>query len=382
MNGITVRPVRGRRERTAFVRLPWSLYRDDPCWVPPLKASVRQLLDPRRHPFYGGGEQAEIALFVAWEGRHPVGRVAAILNRAHNRFHGENIGFFGFFEAIDRQDVAAALLAAAEEWAAERGLSALRGPMNPSTNYECGLLVEGFNRPPVLMMTYNPPYYERLLVGAGYAKAKDLYAYISPVHGPQLERMRRLADRTRERVTGLTTRAADLGSFRSEVRLVQEIYNDAWESNWGFVPMNDGEIEWLARELKPLVKPELLRFAMVDGEPAAFILTIPDWNPVLADLDGSPLRHPLRTLRHMLTTRAEKLEGLRLITLGVRKPFRKRGIEGVLMTESLGAALQVGYRWAEYSWILEDNELTKRAVRLMDGELYKVYRVFEKPLAG
>ncbi len=377
---MTIRPVRSRSQRSQFIRLPWKLYRNDPLWVPPLRSSVRALLDEKKHPFYEGGRRAEVELFVAYEGHDPVGRVAAILNHAHNEVHEEKVAFFGFFEAIQRPDVARALLGAVESWAAERGATAVRGPMNPSTNYECGMLIEGFARPPVLMMTYNPPYYPRLVEGAGYGKAKDLLAYISPVHGASLDRLRRLADRTRRRMPGLQTREADLKHFASEVRLVQEIYNAAWERNWGFVPMSDGEIEWLADELKSLVHPGLTRFAEVDGEPVGFLLCVPDWNSVLAELDGSPLRHPLRTLKHVIHTRPESLEGLRLILLGIKAEFRNRGIEGVLLLEGLEVAVDAGYRWCEYSWILEDNELTKRLVRLMDGELYKTYRIYEKML--
>ncbi len=377
---MTIRPVRSRSQRAQFIRLPWKLYRNDPLWVPPLRSSVRALLDVKKHPFYDGGRRAEVELFVAYEGHDPVGRVAAILNHAHNEVHEEKVAFFGFFEAIQRPDVARALLGAVESWAAERGATAVRGPMNPSTNYECGMLIEGFTRPPVLMMTYNPPYYPRLVEGAGYGKAKDLLAYISPVHGASLDRLRRLADRTRRRMPGLETREADLKHFASEVRLVQEIYNAAWERNWGFVPMSDGEIEWLADELKSLVHPGLTRFAEVDGEPVGFLLCVPDWNPVLAELDGSPLRHPLRTLKHVIHTRPESLEGLRLILLGIKAEFRNRGIEGLLLLEGLEVAVDAGYRWCEYSWILEDNELTKRLVRLMDGELYKTYRIYEKVL--
>jgi GNAT superfamily N-acetyltransferase len=379
---VKVRPVRGRADRTRFVDLPWKLYRDDPNWVPPLKASVREMIDVDRHPFYGGGEAADLELFLAWEGPDVVGRIVAIEYHAHNRVWEDRAMFFGFFECIDRPDVARELLRAAEAWASVRGATSLRGPMNPSQNYECGLLVEGFNRPPVLMMTYNPRYYPRLIESAGYAKAKDLHAYISPVHGASLERLQRLAERTRRRNPGLTTRGANLKDFDGEVRLVKEIYNAAWEKNWGFVPMSDAEITWLAKELKPLVQKDLLRFALVDGEPVAFLLTVPDWNPVLADLEGSPWRHPLRTLKHLLKTKPESLEGLRLITLGVKEEHRKRGFEGVLLGEGLEQALELGYDWCEYSWILEDNELTKRAVRLMDGELYKIYRVYEKQLGS
>jgi len=377
---VTVKPVTGRSDRKRFVDLPWKIYRGDRNWVPPLKASVREMLDVSSHPFYDGGREAELELFLAWDGPDVVGRVAAILNHAHNRVHDENIVFFGFFETIDRPDVARDLLGAVEKWAAERGAAAVRGPMNPSTNYECGLLIEGFGRPPALMMTYNPPSYPRLIEGSGYAKVKDLHAYISPVHGASLKRLQRLAERTRDRNPTLTTRGADLSDFEGEVRLVQEIYNAAWEKNWGFVPMSDAEIGWLAKELKPLVQTDLLRFALDDGEPVGFLLVMPDWNPVLADLDGSPWRHPLKTLHHVLKSKPETMEGIRLFTLGVKAEHRKRGIEGILVGEGLQKSLEIGYSWCEYSWILEDNELTKRMVRLMDGELYKIYRIYEKPV--
>ncbi len=377
---MTVKPVRGRSDRKRFIDLPWKIYRGDRNWVPPLKASVREMLDVKRHPFFDGGREGELELFLAWEGPDVVGRVAAILNHTHNRVHDEKIVFFGFFETIDRPDVARNLLGAVEKWAAERGATAVRGPMNPSTNYECGMLIEGFGRPPALMMTYNPPSYPRLVEGSGYAKVKDLHAYISPVHGASLKRLQRLADRTRNRNPTLTTRGADLSDFEGEVKLVQEIYNSAWEKNWGFVPMSDPEISWLAKELKPLVQADLLRFALDDGEPVGFLLVMPDWNPVLADLDGSPWRHPLKTLHHLIKSKPETMEGIRLFTLGVKSEHRKRGIEGILIGEGLQKSLEIGYKWCEYSWILEDNELTKRLVRLMDGELYKVYRVYEKPV--
>jgi GNAT superfamily N-acetyltransferase len=375
-----VKPVTNRADRKRFVDLPWKIYRGDPNWVPPLKASVREMLDAAHHPFFGGGYEAELELFLAWDGPDVVGRVAAILNHTHNRVHEENVVFFGFFETIDRPDVARDLLGAVEKWASGRGATTVRGPMNPSTNYECGLLIEGFGRPPALMMTYNPPSYPRLIEGAGYAKVKDLHAYISPVHGASLKRLQRLADRTRERNPTLTTRGADLSNFEGEVQLVQEIYNAAWEKNWGFVPMSDAEIGWLAKELKPLVQPDLLRFALDDGQPVGFLLVMPDWNPVLADLDGSPWRHPLKTLHHVLKSKPETMEGIRLFTLGVKAEHRKRGIEGILIGEGLQKSLEIGYKWCEYSWILEDNEVTKRTVRLMDGELYKIYRIYEKQI--
>jgi GNAT superfamily N-acetyltransferase len=375
-----VERVAGRADLAAFVELPFTLYCDDPNWVPPLRAEVRKLLDQRRHPFYDGGREAERELFLARDGRRVVGRVAAILNHAHNRVHGENIGFFGFFETVDRPEVAGALLGAVEDWAAEHGLAAVRGPANPSTNYECGLLVDGFDRPPVLMMTYNPPWYASLVEGAGYAKAKDLYAYISPVHDASLDRLKKLGERAIRRNPGLTTRSADLKQFDREVALIKRLYNAAWEKNWGFIPVSDAEFDALAGELKGLVNPDLVRIAFIDDEPVGFILTVPDWNPVLADLEGSPWRHPIRLVRHLLFTKAESLEGIRLILLGMREGYRNRGIDSLLFANGIEIATAAGYRWCEYSWILEDNELTKRAVRLMGGELYKVYRMYDKAL--
>ena len=372
--------VSGRADLSAFVNLPFTLYRNDTNWVPPLKADVRKLLDQDHHPFYDGGREAEIELFLARDGRQVVGRIAAILNHAHNRAHEENVAFFGFFETVQRPEVANALLAAAEEWALERGVDAVRGPANPSTNYECGLLVEGFDSPPVLMMTYNPPWYADLIEGAGYAKAKDLYAYISPVHDASLERLKKLGARAVRRNPGLTTRSADLKDFDTEVALIKELYNAAWEKNWGFVPVSSAEFDALAGELKDLVHPDLVRIALIDDEPVGFILTVPDWNPVLKDIGGSLWRHPIKLIRHLLFTKAESLIGIRLILLGMREGFRNRGIESLLFANGIEIALKAGYEWCEYSWILEDNELTKRAVRLMDGEVYKVYRVLEKTL--
>ena len=379
--GITVRAVEGRSDRSAFVNFPWSLYSHDPLWIPPLKAAVRQILDVAKHPFYSENS-AEIELFLAWRGGRVVGRIAAILNHGFNRFQSSNEVHFGFFECIDDGDVARSLFGAVESWGRQRGSDAVLGPFNPSTNYECGLLIDGFERPPVVMMTYNPSYYPGLVEGAGYDKAKDLLAFVSPVQGRSLERLQKLANRTRKRNPGMETRGADLKHFDGEVRAVQEIYNTAWEKNWGFVPMNDGEIKVLAAELKPLVEPGLLRFAFIDGEPAGFLLCLPDWNPVLKDFDGSPWRHPLKTLKHLTRTKASDMEGLRLITLGVKAEHRKRGLEGVLIAEGLEVALRLGYSWCEYSWILEDNELIKGTIRLMDGELYKRYRVFRKGLVA
>ncbi len=358
-----------------FVDLPWRLYAGDPCWVPPLKKQVRGYVDTK-HPFYADGA-AERELFLATRGTRVVGRIAAITNRAHNAYQHDHAGFFGFFECEDDPEAASALVAAAAAWVKARGCDALVGPTNPSTNYEAGLLVHGFDTPPSVMMTYNPPRYAELLEATGLAKAKDLFAYASPVHPKSLERLKKFADRTRKREPELFTRSPNLKDFANEVQIIRDVYNRAWESNWGFIPASEVEFTWLAKDLKPLVDPPLLRIAFMGKEPAGFLLAIPDVNPALAVLNGS-MANPIRLLRAMMIGR--RREGLRLITMGVKEEYRLRGIEGVMFHEGLAAALERGYKWCEYSWILEDNELAKRTVRLMDAELTKTYRIYSKPL--
>jgi GNAT superfamily N-acetyltransferase len=364
-----------RADLRKFVDLPWRLYAGDPCWVPPLKKQVLGYLD-LKHPFYANGA-AEREVFLAWRGTRVVGRIVAITNRAYNTFHKDRSGFFGFFECEDDPATANELVAAAAGWVKARGCDALAGPMNPSTNYEAGLLVHGFDTPPCVMMTYNPPRYAELLEGTGLSKVKDLDAYQSPVHPKSLDRLQKFAERTRQREPHLLVRDPDLKDFVAEVAIVRGIYNQAWEKNWGFVPASEEEFAWLAKELKPLVDPPLLRIAFMDGKPAGFLLAIPNVNPALAVLNGT-LTNPIRLLRATLIGR--RRDGLRVITMGVKEEYRRRGIEGVMFYEGLKAALERGYKWSEYSWILEDNELAKRTVRLMDAVRSKTYRVYSKPL--
>lgn len=367
--------VESKEDLRRFLELPWHIFRGNPFWVPPLKKQVRAYLD-LKHPFYLGG-RAERELFLVYRGNKPVGRVAAIINRAHNAFHGDRWGFFGFFECEEDPEAVRLLFQGVEEYLRNKGCDTLVGPTSPSTNYECGLLVEGFDSRPTVMMPYNPPYYASLLEGMGFTKAKDLYAYWSPVHSASLERLRRFAQRIQEREPQLRVRTVNLKDFAREVGIIQEIYNLAWEKNWGFVPTSNEEFALLAKELKPLVDPNLLLVAFFGDNPAGFLLALPDVAPALAQLNGS-MGNPLRLLRAWWVGR--KLEGLRLITMGVKQEYRLRGAEGVMFYRGLQAALERGYRWCEYSWILEDNELAKRTVRLMDAKLSKIYRLYTKPL--
>jgi hypothetical protein len=364
-----------RADLRRFAALPWRLYAGDPCWVPPLRKQVLGYLD-LKHPFYADGA-AEREVFLAWRGTRVVGRIVAIVNHAYNDFHADRTGFFGFFECEDDPEATMELVSVAGAWVNERGCSSLAGPVNPSTNYEAGLLVHGFDLPPSVMMTYNPPRYVELLEATGLASAKDLYAYESGVHAKSLERLERFAERTRKREPQFSERPVHVKEMVSEVAMVRQIYNSAWEKNWGFVPASEAEFDWLAHELKPLVDPPLARISFMNGEPAGFLLCIPNVNPALAVLNGS-MANPLRVLRAMMIGR--RRQGLRLIIMGVKEEYRLRGIEGVMFYEGLKAALDRGYTSCEYSWILEDNELTKRTVRLMDAELTKTYRIYSKPL--
>lgn len=372
---LRIQTASGSADLRRFVDLPWRLYAGDPCWVPPLRRQVRSLLG-LRHPFYAGGA-AQREIFLARRGSRVVGRIVAIENRAHNAYHKDRSGFFGFFECEDDQVAAAGLLDAAASWLRSRGCKEMIGPTSPSTNYECGLLVEGFDTPPSVMMVYNPQRYQELLEGAGLAKAKDLYAYLSEVHPASLDRLSKFAARTLTREPELSCRALDIKRFDIEVAQVREIYRAAWADNWGFVPPSDAEFAVIAKDLKAVLDPDLVRIASMGDEPAGFLLALPDANPALAVLNGS-LWNPIRLLR--ASSIGRRRVGLRLITMGVKEEHRLRGIEGVMFYQGLKAALDNGYAWCEYSWILEDNELAKRTVRLMDARLAKVYRIYGKSL--
>ena len=372
MAHVCVRPVRTRRDLGAFLRLPWHVYRPSSPWIPPLRRAVRDLLDPR-HPFWSHGERE---LFLAESRGTPVGRIAAIVNHRHNAFHGERTGFFGFFEALPREDAPPALLEAVAEWLRRRGQKRLRGPVNPSTNYECGLLVEGFDTPPRVMMPYNPPWYARVLENWGLRKAKDLVAYRFRVPETVPDRLARAARAARRRLPGLVVRSVRLKAFREELARIREIYNTAWEKNWGFVPMSEAEMERMARDLKPFLVPELVQIAEVDGEPAGFLMALPDIHAALKPLNGR--LGPLGLLRFFW--RLRRIREARLLTLGIKPAYRRRGVDAALMEAALKAAQARGYREAELSWILEDNWLTRRAAEAWGGRVSKIYRIYEAPL--
>lgn len=383
-----VEEVRDKRLFQEFLRLPWRIYRGDPNWVPPLLKDLRERLSSK-NPFF---RENEIRLFLVRQGREAVGRIAAILNRVHLEFHGdralrahpgmvesplgchgEKVGFFGFFECVPDQEAASALFEAASSFLKEKGMGAIRGPTNPSTNDEAGLLIEGFESPPRLMMAYNPPYYQGLFEAQGMRRAKDLYAYEIEVPEVLPERVVRMAEEVRQKVR---VRTVDLRHFQEEALLIREIYNEAWKENWGFVPISVSEILFLARRLKPLVVRELALIAEVEGRPVGFMLCLPDYNQALKYLNGR--LGPFALLKFLYYAR--RIDEIRLMVFGILPPYRRKGIESLLYLESFKACRRLGYKRAELSWILEDNIATRRAAERWGARPVKRYRIYEMPL--
>jgi GNAT superfamily N-acetyltransferase len=378
----TVTPVRGARDLRAFIALPFRLYRGDPLWVPPLIAERRSFLDPRHNPFF---EHAEAALWLARRGGRVVGRISSHIDHRHNATHGERAGMFGFFECEDDREVAAVLLDRARSWCRDSGATCLRGPLSFSMNHECGLLIDGWDGPPVFMMAYNPPAYSALIEGCGLAKAMDLVTYTlrrSDVGGDPgrlpVELVRR-AEAARRRA-GVTIRRGDIRSFDEEIARGLEIFRAAWRDNWGFVPPTDREAREISRGLRRIVEPRLCTFAERDGTPIAFSMVVVDANQVLARLGGRLL--PLGWLKALLYAR--RITGLRLLLFGVLAEHRGRGIEAALVLETLLATLAAGYETLELSWILEDNVPVRRLIEALGApygvRVHRRYRIYEMPI--
>jgi GNAT superfamily N-acetyltransferase len=374
--GLHVRPVAGRAERERFLRFPWRIYERDPNWVPPLLSDVRAALDPRKHPFH---QHAEVATFLAWRDGAAVGRIAAIVNRAHNEFHDDRTGFFGLFECVDEQLVADALLRTAEAWLRERGMDAVQGPMNFSTNEEVcspGIVVDGFHRPPVILMGHSPPYYRRLMEGAGYEKAKDLIAYWLEGREPP-SRIKRAYDRL-QRDGSVRLRSLEMKDLAAEIDRIQQVYNSAWERNWGFVPLTAIEIEHMAKHLRPVVNPRLCALAEVNGEVVGFALGLPDYNIALRHADGRLF--PLGIFK--LLWHRRRIDTARTITLGLKPGFRNRGLDAAMITHIYIEGNSVGIWRSECSWILEDNWDMRRGLERIGAVPDKTYRLYGRTLGS
>ena len=371
--------VDGRRGVARFVDAAWRVDRGvGSRWIPPLRAVVRDLLDTRKNPFYA---QADRALFVAERDGVVAGRVAAIENQWHNRHHADRTGFFGFFECRDDPEAARALLTAAEGWLVPRGLEALRGPMSPSMNHECGLLVDGFETDPVLMTPWNPPYVAALLEGAGYRKVQDLVGYYIDTNGEALafpDRVRRLAERT-ARKTRVVFRELDVRTLEREARKVHELYLDAWAGNWGFVPPSWEEFWHTAKDLKAVLAADFSFVAEIDDEVVGFMMIARDVNRVLRTMPSGRL-WPWNVAR--LLRRGPRVPSGRVVLLGMKREHRNRGLFPLFTYEAARRAHEIRAEGAEASWILDDNQALIAPLEAMGLAPYKRWRIYEKAIGA
>ncbi|GAA2411445.1 hypothetical protein GCM10010420_45500 [Streptomyces glaucosporus] len=376
--GVAVRPVRGRADATAFVALPRALYRGDPHWVAPLERDQRALLDRRRNPFFDVGA-AEF--FLARRGRRVVGRIAAAVDCRLQARHDPHCGVFGFFECADDPGAAAALFDAAAAWLRERGLRTMLGPMGFSTNDECGVLVEGFDGPPSVMMPYNHPYYPALYTACGLVRARDLLSWRVPMPPggdppPVVARAAEWALQSPD----VRVRPLDPARMDDDLAAVREIYTEAWTENYASVPLTGREFAHTLRRLRPLIRPELLWFAEVRGEPVAFTLWLPDANQALRAARGrlTTFGVPVGLLRIALAFR--RVDRTRAIITGIKEAHRSRGLGAALVAEAQRAAFRLGYTESELSWLLEDNRDANRYAEAFGGVLFRRHRLYRRGL--
>ncbi|WP_198042141.1 N-acetyltransferase [Kitasatospora azatica] len=373
-----VTAVRGRRDTTAFIRLPYRVYREDPHWVAPLERERRAFLNPRRNPFFDFGT-AE--LFLARRGDEVVGRIAAVIDPRYNARHHPGHGLFGLFECVDDVQTAEALFTAAADWLRGRGMTAVLGPLSFSTNEECGLLTEGFDSPPTVMMAHNPPYYQRLLTECGFAKAKDLWSWRLPMprEGELPPVFDRVGDRARSR-QNVTIRPLDPKRFDEDMAQVKEIYNAAWSQNWASVPLTDREFDHLLAELKPVLRPELVILAQVDGDPAAFTMWLPDANQALRAARGRLTTFGLPTGLVRMARAARRIDRVRAVAGGAKEKYRHSGLVPAVLAQAHRAAHRLGYRETEFSWVLEDNAQSNRVIQATGAVRFRTHRLYQRAI--
>jgi hypothetical protein len=366
---LKIEVVRSKQDLNDFVDLPWTIYKDYPNWIPPLKNEVKEILNTEKNPFW---EHARHELFLVRDNNKTVGRIVAIVDDNHNNFHQDKIGFFGFYESINNFEVAKLLYDNTKKWLQDNRKDTMRGPLNPSQNDEIGFLLEGFDKPPAVMMTYTPPYYLNLAENYGFQKAKDLFALYKNAQEPIPERIERMVAVIRKK-TQAKIRTIDMKNFNRDLKYVKDIYNSAWEKNWGFVPMTDKEIDLTAKKLKQFVDPGLVLFAEIDKQPIAVSVTVPDINQVLKRLNGK--LGPIEMLKFLYYRR--KVDGVRALIGGVKKEFRQTGIISLLFYESVLNSRNRNYKWCEFGWNLEDNDLINQFDMAIGGKIYKKYRIYE-----
>ncbi|HWA97031.1 MAG TPA: GNAT family N-acetyltransferase [Pirellulales bacterium] len=373
---VRIEEVRSRRQRNAFVRLPWRIYAGDPLWAPPLLIERKEFINANKHPFYLHGAATQ---FLAWVDGQPAGRILVSDDPLYNETHGSNVGCFGMFESIDDRGVAQSLIAAAEDWLRARGRTQMIGPIDYSTNYACGLLVEGFDTAPSVMTNYNPPYYEPLLESCGLQKAKDLWDWWIDVQSDVVDHWFSRTDRLRRR-TSTMIRPFRLDNAKAEIDRCKAIYNAAWEKNWGFVRMTDAEFAYFAKDLLDWVPPELLLMAEVNHRPVGLSMTLPDFNEAMRPLNGRVFRWGMPIGLLQFKRNCRRIKSGRLIALGVLEQYRNRGIVQLLIAGAMETTRRLGYGGCTCGWTLEDNHAINRAIELAGGRHYKTYRIYQKAL--
>ncbi len=374
---IAVRPVRSKKDLKKFVLFPWSIYRNDPAWVPPLIRERLDFLNKKKNPFF---EHAEGEYFLAEREGQIVGRISAQIDRLHNERHQEKTGFFGLFESVDDPTVSGALLDEASRWLAARGMTRIRGPFNLSINEECGTLVEGFKHPPFVLTGHNPSYYPPLLEGWGLKKIKDLFCWHYDSQKPIPEAPMALAEEIRK-YPGLVIREVSRKNLERDIRIILDVFNSAWSKNWGYVPLTEAEIQKSVKDLKPILEPSMILIAEVDGKPAGICLCLPNINQSIRDLNGRLF--PVGFLKLLFRIKFRPPEGFRLVLLGVKKEYRGSvlgGLSVLFYVEIHKRGKLLDLKDCELSWTLEDNQKINAGIEFMGGKHYKTYRIYEKAI--
>lgn len=370
-NSITF--IDSEQEKEEFIRFPYNHYSGDKYWVAPLLTEQKKLLDKKKNPFYNN---AEIALFSAKQNGAPAGRIAAIIDHRYNRFHQTKTGFFGFFESVDSTGVADLMFRAAEGWLRERGMEDVLGPANPGMMDEIGILVKGFDRYPSILMPYHKPYYDQLISGAGYRKEMDLLTYDVTQDSVDRERANRAIGIVRKRLPGIGIRKINLRKIEKEVKIIRDLFNAAWQNNWGFIPLSEEEFDALAADLKTIVDNDFAHIAEIDGEPVAFSVALPDYNQIFRKMNGKLF--PFGIFK--ILWNRKKINKVRTALMGVKPEFQGRGIDALLHREAIENGLKKGVYSSEVGWILENNIQMIRTAERLGGVNNKTYRMYSKKL--
>lgn len=374
MNDIIIKEVSSYTDKMNFIKFPWIIYRNDKNWVPPLIFDVKNNLDIEKNPFF---KHAKIKLFLAYKNDKIAGRISSIINHNHNNKFKDRTGFWGHFECINDQEIADTLFKSAAKHLSSEGMDLMRGPINLSTNDEVGLLVNSFDKPPVIMMTYNPEYYVSLIENFGFKKVKDIFAYLMTeelvkTNKASMAKLERISNLVLKR-ENLVVRKLRMSEIENELMKVKEIYNKAWVDNWGFVPMTEDEFKYIVKIFKPIVDPDLVYFAEHNGKPVGFSLSIPDMNQVIKKLNGRLF--PFGIFKFLANRK--KINRIRIIIMGVINEFQRKGIDAVFIRDTITEGMKKKYNEAEISWVLEDNiPMVQTAINL-GAKQYKTYRIYD-----